>query len=93
MPFQMETSCGKIYVRQRNRSVLRELNVSSNAEGERYVAAKAEARGARARRRFSDCDRVRLYNLKGELLSLLDCCIAFVSAHLDFLESLQGIHT
>ena len=86
----MESSCGKIYVRQRNTSVLRELNVSSNAEGERYIAAKAEARGAR--RRFSDCDRVRPYNLKGELLSLFDCCIAFVSAHLDFLESLQGIH-
>ena len=87
----MESSCGKIYVRQRNTSVLRELNVSSNAEGERYIAARAKARGDR--RRFSDCDRPRPYNLKGELLSLFDCCIAFVSAHLDFLESLQGIHT
>ena len=86
----MESSCGKIYVRQRNTSVLRELYVSSNAEGERYIAAKTEARGAR--RRFSDCVRTRPYNLKGKLLSLFDCCIAFVSAHLDFLESLQGIH-
>ena len=94
LPFQMESACGKVYVRQRNpngggATVLRELNVASNAEGERYLVAKKEARYGRRRRRFSDCDQVRPYNPNGKLLGLAECCVAFVSAHLDFLESLQ----
>ena len=41
----MESACGKVYVRQRNpngggATVLRELNVTSDAEGERYLVAK-----------------------------------------------------
>ena len=93
LPFQMESACGKVYVRQRNpngggATVLRELNVASNAEGERYLVAKKEARYGR-RRRFSDCDQVRPYNPNGKLLGLAECCVAFVSAHLDLLESLQ----
>ena len=92
----MESSCGKVYVRQRNpnggggTSVLRELNVTSDADGERYLVAKNEVDRKKKRRWFnSDCDQVRPYNPKGELLGLAECCVAFVSAHLDLLESLQ----
>ena len=92
----MESSCGKVYVRQRNPNggggtgVLRELNVTSDADGERYLVAKNEVDRKKKRRWFnSDCDQVRPYNPKGELLGLAECCVAFVSAHLDLLESLQ----
>ena len=92
----MESSCGKVYVRQRNpnggggTSVLRELNVTSDADGERYLVAKNEVDRKKKRRWFnSDCDQVRPYNPKGELLGLAECCVAFVSKHLDLLESLQ----
>ena len=92
----MESSCGKVYVRQRNpnggggTSVLRELNVTSDADGERYLVAKKEVDRKKRRRWFNaDCDQVRPYNPKGELLGLAECCVAFVSAHLDLLESLQ----
>ena len=78
----MESSCGKIYVRQRNSSVLRELNVASDADGERYRVAKKEVGAAKKNQWFGDCEQVRPYNKAGELLGLAECCVAFVSAHL-----------
>ena len=63
------------------------MNVNSDADGERYLVAKKQEPAGR--RRFSVCDQLRSYNLKGELLSLAECCVAFVSAHLDYLESLR----
>jgi hypothetical protein len=80
--------CGKVFVRDnKNPGVLTELNVRTDSISESFYKPKFVVTTLRLQ---SSDFKLREYNAAGRLLSLFDCCLNFVTVHLDLVDSFEG---